>query len=265
MRKLSLQTIKERLVSGIKDEFVQAGFSKAVIGLSGGIDSALAAFLVAEAIGAENLICVKMPYKSSSAASIVDADLVLNKLGINGITVDITPAVDAFIGLTGAGDSTLRLGNVMARCRMITLFDVSARENALVIGTSNKTELLLGYGTLWGDLASIINPLGRLFKSEVRALSRFVGVPEPVITKAPSADLSEGQTDEGDFGFTYDEADAVLNGIYEEHRSEMEMENDGLSFNVIKNVLTRAKNSVFKSRVPIIIEFSRLDKSTDYE
>jgi len=265
MRKLSLQTVKERLVSGIKSEFAQAGFSKAVLGLSGGIDSALAAFLVAEAIGSENLICVKMPYKSSSAASLTDADLVLNKLGIKGLTVDITNAVDAFIGLTGADESTLRLGNVMARCRMITLFDISAHENALVIGTSNKTELFLGYGTLWGDLASIVNPLGRLFKSEVRELSRFVGVPEPVITKAPSADLSEGQTDEGDFGFSYDEADAVLNGIYEEHRSEMEMENDGLPYAVIKKVVARVKNSTFKSRVPIIIEISRLEKDAEYE
>jgi len=254
MRNLNFQVIKDLIIVNLKKEFALSGFSKAVLGLSGGIDSALAAFLVAEAIGADNLICVKLPYKASSPESLTDADLVLQKLGINGKKVEITPIVDAFVKMIGHEISPLRLGNIIARCRMITLFDISASENALVIGTSNKSELLLGYGTLWGDLAAIINPLGRLYKSEVKNLAKLVGVPDSIISKPPSADLETGQTDEGDFGFTYAEADSVLYGLYENNRSEVDLENYGVGHALIKKVTKRVKASSFKSRVPIIIE-----------
>ncbi len=198
------------LVSFLKDEVVRRrGFKKGLVGLSGGVDSAVTAFLAAEALGKENLIGVRMPYRTSSPESLAHAQLVIDKLGIPSITVDISDAVDGYLKQAGDVDPH-RLGNVMARERMIVLFDLSAKHKALPLGTSNKSERLLGYFTWHGDDAPPVNPLGDLFKTQVWALARHLGVPEEIVSKPATADLIKGQTDEGDLGVSYAHADRIL-------------------------------------------------------
>src|SRR5216110_2418782 len=200
------------LVSFLKDEVVRRrGFTKGIVAISGGIDSSLTAYLAVEALGKENVIGVRMPYKTSSPESLEHAQLVIDQLGIQSRTIDITPAVDGYLRQVGdgGGDPTRR-GNVMARERMIVLFDLSAMHKALPIGTSNKSERLLGYFTWHADDTPPVNPLGDLFKTQVWALARHVGVPEVIVTKPATADLIHGQTDEGDFGISYPKADRIL-------------------------------------------------------
>jgi NAD+ synthetase len=198
------------LVSFLKDELVRRrGFKKGLVGLSGGVDSALTAFLAAEALGKENVIAVRMPYRTSSPESLEHAQLVIDKLGIPSLTVDISAAVDGYLKQVGDVDPH-RLGNVMARQRMIVLFDLSAKHKALPLGTSNKSERLLGYFTWHGDDAPPVNPLGDLFKTQVWTLARHVGVPEEIVGKPATADLIKGQTDEGDLGVSYLNADRIL-------------------------------------------------------
>ncbi len=198
------------LVSFLRDEVVRRrGFKKGVVGLSGGVDSALTAFLAAEALGRENVIGVRMPYRTSSPDSLAHAQLVIDKLGIPALTIDISDAVDGLLKKVGDHDPH-RLGNVMSRQRMIVLFDLSAKHKALPLGTSNKSERLLGYFTWHGDDAPPVNPLGDLFKTQVWALARHVGVPEEIVGKPATADLIKGQTDEGDLGVSYVHADRIL-------------------------------------------------------
>src|SRR6266576_4517661 len=198
------------LVSFLKDAVVRRrGFPKGLVGLSGGVDSALTAFLAAEALGKDNVIGVRMPYRTSSPESLEHAQLVTDKLGIESLTIDITPAVDGYLQQVGDGDATRR-GNVMARERMIVLFDLSAKHKALPIGTSNKSERLLGYFTWHADDTPPVNPLGDLFKTQVRALARHVGVPDVILRKPPTPDLVPGQTTEGDYGISYDKVDRIL-------------------------------------------------------
>ena len=197
------QFVSGILVDFLKREAGKFGFSKGVIGLSGGLDSTVSAYLAAKAFGPENVLGVLMPYRTSSPNSITDAEEVVKKTGIRSLKVDITPIVDAYLDTVPEADN-LRRGNVMARCRMIVLFDQSQKEKALVIGTSNKSELMLGYGTWFGDMASSINPLGDLYKTQERQLAAHLGVPEKILKKAPSADLWAGQTVEGELGFTYE-------------------------------------------------------------
>jgi NAD+ synthetase len=201
------------LVSFLRDEVVQRrGFKKGIVGLSGGVDSALTAFLATEALGKENVIAVRMPYRTSSPESLEHAQLVIDKLGIPALTVDISAAVDGYLKQVGEADPH-RLGNVMARERMIVLFDLSAKHKALPLGTSNKSERLLGYFTWHGDDAPPVNPLGDLFKSQVWALARHVGVPEEIVSKPATADLIKGQTDEGDLGVPYSKVDHILHHL----------------------------------------------------
>jgi len=201
------------LVSFLKDEVVRRrGFKKGLVGLSGGVDSALTAFLAAAALGKDNVIGVRMPYRTSSPDSLVHAQLVIDTLGIQSLTVDISDAVDGLLKQVGNPDPH-RIGNIMARARMIVLFDLSAKHQALPLGTSNKSERLLGYFTWHGDDAPPVNPLGDLFKTQVWQLAKFLGVPDVIVSKPASADLIEGQTDEGDFGISYAEADAILNWL----------------------------------------------------
>lgn len=198
------------LVSFLKDEVVgRRGFTKGIVGLSGGVDSSLTAFLAAEALGAANVIGVRIPYRTSSPESLEHAQLVIAKLGIQALTVDISETVDAYLKAVGDADAA-RKGNVMARERMITLFDLSAKHRALPLGTGNKSERLLGYFTWHADDTPPVNPLGDLFKTQVWALARHVGVPEAIVTKPATADLIHGQTDEGDFGISYAKADRIL-------------------------------------------------------
>src|SRR5260221_7158761 len=197
------------LVEFIRDGMAKAGFQKAVLGLSGGIDSALVACLAVQALGSENVIGVRMPYQSSSEGSLSDAQKIIDQLGIKSFTIPITPMVEPLIALT-PDMSSLRKGNIMARQRMIVLYDQSAAHGALVIGTSNKTEALLGYTTLFGDSAAALQPIEDLYKTQIRQLARAMNVPQPIIDKPPSADLWIGQTDEGELGYTYEEGDKVL-------------------------------------------------------
>jgi NAD+ synthetase len=204
--------VEEWLVTFIRDELSRRGFQKAVIGLSGGVDSAVTTFLAARALGPENVVGVRMPYRTSSPESLAHAQLVVDALGIECRTVDISAAVDGYLAHEPDADPARR-GNVMARLRMIVLFDLSSKYRALPLGTGNKTERLFGYFTWHADDSPPVNPLGDLYKSQVWQLARQLGVPEVIIDKPASADLIKGQTDEGDFGISYAKADVVLNWL----------------------------------------------------
>jgi len=203
---------RQWLVSFLREEFERRGFDKAVVGVSGGVDSAVTTFLSAEALGPKNVIAVRMPYRTSNPDSLAHGQLVIDAVGVESRTIDISPAVDGYLANEADADPARR-GNVMARERMIVLFDQSAKYRALPVGTGNKTERLLGYFTWHADDSPPINPLGDLFKTQVWQLAEFLGVPEVIIGKPASADLIEGQTDEGDFGISYAEADKILNWL----------------------------------------------------
>ncbi len=262
---LSLNTdiVQKLLVDFIRDETHNAGFKKGVIGLSGGIDSTVSAYLGVKALGAENVLGVMMPYKSSSKASITDAQRVAHDLGIRSELVDITPMVDAYVHKANGIDN-LRAGNIMARQRMIVLYDLSSRERALVIGTSNKTETFLGYGTLFGDMACAINPLGDLYKTQVWQLAEAMGVPKALIEKKPSADLWEGQTDEGEFGFTYKKADHLLYFMIDERRSITELKAMGFDAELVERVKNMVMKSQFKRCLPLIAKVSNRTVNVDF-
>jgi NAD+ synthetase len=239
------------LVSFLKDEVVRRrGFKKGIVGLSGGVDSALTAFLAAEALGPENVIGVRMPYRTSSPESLEHAQLVIAKLGIPSLTIDISAAVDGYIKQVGEIDPH-RLGNVMARERMIALFDLSAKHKALPLGTSNKSERLLGYFTWHGDDAPPVNPLGDLFKTQVWALARHVGVPEAIVGKPATADLIKGQTDEGDLGVSYLHADKILFHLI---RGE---EPQGFAKKEVEIVRKRLDSTHWKRRLPTVAVVSQ--------
>lgn len=249
--KVDTVKVKKYLVDFLIREIRRAGFSKGVVGLSGGVDSSLVTYLAAEALGKENVIAVLMPYKTSSPESISDAKLVIEKLGIRSEEVNITPMVDAY--LTRSGEmNAVRKGNLMARQRMIVLYDISARENAIVIGTSNKTEILLGYGTLFGDTACGINPIGDLYKTQVWQLAEAVGVPKNIIEKKPTADLWVGQTDEGELGFSYRRVDELLFGMYEDAFTDDQLIKNGFEKEFIDKAKGLIKKNEFKRRPPLI-------------
>ena len=220
------------------------------MGLSGGVDSALSAFLSAQALGPENVLVLRLPYKTSSQGSLNHADMVIEKLGVPSKTIEITSAVDAV--LANFPDlSPVRKGNVMARIRMINIYDQSAEFPGLVIGTGNKTESLLGYSTIHGDGAFDFNPLADLYKAQVRQLAEAMGVPQVIIDKAPSADLWEGQTDEEELGFTYDEMDQLLYLLVEEKLSPEACVDKGFSKDFVQWIINRVKRYRFKSLMPL--------------
>ncbi len=239
------------LVSFLKDEVVRRrGFMKGLVGLSGGVDSSLTAFLAAAALGRENVIGVRMPHRTSSPESLAHAQLVIDKLGIPSLTIDISDAVDGYLKQVGDIDPH-RLGNVMARERMIVLFDLSAKHKALPLGTSNKSERLLGYFTWHGDDAPPVNPLGDLFKTQVWALARHVGVPEEIVAKPATADLIKGQTDEGDLGVSYLHADRIL---YHLIRGEV---SSGFPKEEVEIVRKRLDSTHWKRRLPTVAVVSQ--------
>jgi len=257
----------------IRGQLRQAGFERAVLGLSGGIDSALVAYLTAEAIGDERLLCVLMPYRTSSPESRRDAELVVAQLGAASEVVEITPMVDGFFGLDGsagaAGEtgleaSSLRRGNFAARMRMAVLYDRSVTWGGLVVGTGNKTEALIGYTTIFGDSACAFNPIGDLYKSQVRQLSAAMGVPEAIIRKAPSADLWPGQTDEGEGGFSYPLLDRMLYWRIDRRRSTEEMEALGFDPALVARVDRMIAASEFKRQVPPIAKLGPRTAGVDY-
>jgi NAD+ synthase len=253
MEKLNvdLSVLEEVLVNFLREEAGKVGFKKVVLGLSGGIDSALVAFLAVKAFGPENVLGIMMPYKSSSKESVEHAQLVIEKTGMRSKLVEITPMVDAYFAMNPDMNS-LRKGNKMARERMSILFDHSAAENALVLGTSNKTELLLGYGTQFGDSASAINAIGDLYKTHVWDLARHMGVPNELIDKKPSADLWEGQTDEQELGYSYKMADEILFRFVEERKSADEIVQEGYSQEIVEKIIRRTKMMQYKRVMPVI-------------
>jgi len=251
------------LVEFLRDETHNAGFQRAVIGLSGGVDSAVCAALAVRALGPQQVLAVILPHRQSSPSSQADAELVASELGMKCEVVDISPMVDPYITKGGITDK-VRAGNVMARQRMIVLYDISQRDKALVFGTSNKTELLLGYGTLFGDMASALNPLGDLYKTQVWELARHLGLPDRVVTKKPSADLWAGQTDEGEMGFTYADVDRLLFLMIDERRTEEELLKAGFPEPFVRRVRTMVSRSQFKRRPPLIAKISHRTVNVDF-
>jgi len=245
---------KDILVRFIRDETRKFGIDKLVIGLSGGLDSSVSVTLGVDALGRGNILGYVLPYKTTSQDSIDDALLMAEKLGINTELIDITPVVDAYF--KGETEDRIRRGNFIARTRMCILFDKSYQYSALVLGTSNKTELLLGYGTIYGDMASAINPLGDLYKTQVRMLAKEIGVPDKIIAKPPTADLWVGQTDEGELGLTYEEADEILYRLVEERiRPELLLEMGYREESIDKIVYLMRKNQ-YKRTLPVIAKLS---------
>jgi NAD+ synthase len=246
------------IVGFIRAQMAQTGFERIVLGLSGGVDSATVAFLCARAIGPDSLLAVRMPYRSSSGASEADALRVVDALGCRAERVEITPMVDPMLALVEAdGDAAnVRRGNVMARQRMIVLYDRSAAFDALVAGTSNKTEALLGYGTLHGDMAAAFAPIGDLYKTQLRAVARELGVPEQVIAKPPSADLWPGQTDEGELGRTYDLLDRALFALVDRRWSVDRCVAAGLDRSLVEWVARRVARMEFKRQTPPMAKLS---------
>jgi NAD+ synthase len=254
-RQYNAALIERVLVHFIRDEVHKSGLHRAVLGLSGGVDSSLVAFLAASALGPENVTGFILPYRASSPDSIADAKLVARATGIRTERIDITPQVDAYFERFPHA-SPLQRGNKMARERMSILYDRSAVLGALVLGTSNKTELFLGYGTIHGDLASAINPIGDLYKTQVWALARAVGVPQRIVDKHPSADLWAGQTDEQELGFTYADVDELLHFMAERRYRHDELLALGFEPRFLARVEDLVTRSQYKRRMPLIAKVS---------
>jgi NAD+ synthase len=257
----------EVIIGFIRSQMEQAGFERIVIGLSGGVDSATVAFLCARAMGAENLLAIRMPYRTSSAASETDAMRVVDALGCRTERVDITPMVDPMLELVSGDDEAallVRRGNVMARQRMIVLFDRSAAWDALVAGTSNKTEGLLGYGTLHGDMAAAFSPIGDLYKTQLRDVARHLGVPEEVVAKPPSADLWPGQTDEGELGRTYESLDRALFALVDRRWTVDRCVRAGLARDLVEWVERRVAQMEFKRQLPPVAKLSLRTPGIDH-
>lgn len=256
--------LASRILSGfIHSEITRAGFHRAVIGLSGGIDSALSCFLAVRALGPDNVLAVRMPYESSSADSLEDAQKVIVATGVQSVTIPITDMVKPLFNRFSEMDA-MRKGNIMARTRMVALYDQSAAFNALVVGTGNKTEILLGYTTLYGDSACAINPIGDLYKTQVRQLAREIGVPVSVIEKPPSADLWAGQTDEGELGFTYEEVDRLLVMLVDERYSTQDCIDAGFEKDFVNEVVKRIRRNQFKRVLPPVCKLNNRTIGYDF-
>jgi NAD+ synthase len=243
------------LESFIRDELGKTGFSRIVVGLSGGIDSAVSCVLAERALGPTSVHAILMPYKTSSKESLTDAKAVVDRLQVSSEIIEITPIVDGYFASQPEA-SSLRRGNAMARARMIVLFDKSMEKRALVLGTSNKTELLLGYGTLYGDMASAINPIGDLYKTDIFQLAAYLGIPESILKKKPTADLWAGQSDEDELGFTYAEVDELLHELIDNRSRPQTLIQKGFKEEFVHKIVQKIQNSQFKRRGPIISKLS---------
>lgn len=252
------------LTSFIRDAVETSGTSGVVVGLSGGVDSSLSAALAAQALGPERVHGFLLPYRTSNPASEEDARAVAEHLGVPHRVIDISPMIDAYFEVESDADP-VRRGNKMARERMTILFDQAKKRNALVLGTSNKTEILLGYSTVFGDNASSLNPLGDLYKAQVWQLSRHLGLPSAVVDKAPSADLFPGQTDEGDLGFDYLTADEVLYLLFDEGLRPEEVVARGYDERVVERILSYEQRFRFKRRLMLIARLSGSAVNLDQE
>ncbi len=239
----------KKMITFIRERMEEAEKSRLVVGLSGGLDSATSAYLAARALGKDALKAFLLPYRTTSSSSIEDALLVAGELGIEHQTIEITPMVDAYFQHFPSADRKRR-GNFMARTRMAVLYDQSEELGALVLGTGNRTEALLGYTTLWGDMACAFTPLGGLYKSQVRQLAAFLGVPSRIIEKPPTADLWEGQTDEGEMGLTYDDADRVLHALFDLGLDDAALAAEGFDPALVARVRRMVDANAFKRRMP---------------
>jgi NAD+ synthase len=260
---LNLAAAADVLGRGLRREVERTGFTHVVLGLSGGLDSAVVAHLCCRAFGHDAVLALLLPHATSSPDSLAHAQLVASALGIAARVEPITAQVDAyFAGRPQAG--ALRRGNKMARERMSILYDVSAAERRLVIGTSNKTELLLGYSTLFGDSACAVMPIGDLYKTQVRLLASWLAVPQPVLDKPPSADLWAGQTDEGEMGFTYEEVDRLLYHLVDCRRRADDLPALGFSPELVSRVHGMIQRSQFKRKLPVILKLSARTVDKDF-
>ncbi len=250
MRKIDLQQEVEHIVDFIRQQLKQAGMDKLVIGLSGGIDSSLAAALSVMAVGRENVTGIMLPYRGSHPDSYNHAKEVADQLGIDSFVIEITPMVDAYFNTYEPDAPPLRRGNRMARERMCVLYDQSAKLNALVVGTGNKTELLIGYVTQHGDGACAFEPIGHIYKTEVWEMAKSLGLPKSVIEKKPTADLWDGQTDEGELGITYATLDKILYHLIELEWTAEEIADSGYQMNDIEKTIRLVKRSAFKRQMP---------------
>jgi NAD+ synthase len=261
--KINPELVAEILCRFIRNEIHRAGFERAVLGLSGGIDSSVVAFLCCRALGPQNVLTVTMPYKTSSEATRRDSRAVIEQLDAATLDVPITEAIDAYFAHVGEA-SRLRLANKCARERMTVLFDQSAAFGGLVIGTSNKSELLLGYGTQYGDMASGINPVGDLYKTQLVDLAAYLNVPPSILQKEPTGDLWVGQTDEGELGFSYAEVDRLLVLMVDRRWRRAELVQAGFPPEFIDRVATMIRRNHYKRRMPVIAKLSHRTMDRDF-
>ncbi len=255
--------VRKILTEFIRSEITRPGFSHAVVNLSGGVDSAVSFVLSVEAMGPKNVLAIRCPYKTSSPDSLEHAQILIDQFGCPSVTIPITDMTDALISLE-PGMPDIRKGNIMARARMIVAYDQSEAFKGLVIGTGNKTEILLGYTTLYGDSACAINPIGDLYKTQVRQLARALGIPEAIIAKPPSADLWTGQTDEGELGFTYAEVDKLLYLLVDQRYRPEECVEAGFGVKFVRMVYERVRRNQFKRVLPPIAKLSSRTVGYDF-
>jgi NAD+ synthase len=260
---INTEVARQILKGFIKSEVTRMGFTRAIVNLSGGLDSALTCALAAEALGPENVLALRLPYRTSSPDSLEHAQLMIDQFRVQSETIDISGMVDPLIEVDPQM-SEKRKGNIMARARMIVLYDRSEGFKALPIGTSNKTEILLGYTTMWGDMASALNPIGDLYKTQVRQLARALDIPGPILDKPPSADLWVGQTDEGELGFTYAEVDKLLFLIVDQRYSAQECIEEGFDQKFVHLVMERVRRNQFKRMMPPIAKVSNRTIGYDF-
>jgi len=257
------ELVTEILCRFIRSEIHRAGFERAVVGLSGGIDSSVVTYLTSRSLGPENVLAVTMPYKTSSEATRRDSRAVVEHLGVQTVEIPITESIDAYFSRFGDA-SQMRLANKCARERMTVLYDQSAAFEGLVAGTSNKSELLLGYGTQFGDMASAINPVGDLYKTQLYQLAAYLGVPAEILAKTPTGDLWIGQTDEGELGFTYAEVDRLLVLMVDRRWRRAELIRAGFEEKFVDRVATMVRRNHYKRRMPVIAKLSHRTVDRDF-
>ncbi|MDO9349416.1 MAG: NAD+ synthase [Anaerolineales bacterium] len=260
---INTELVRNILTRFIHTEITRAGFSRAVVNLSGGLDSAVSFALAVEALGAENVLALRLPYKTSSPDSLEHAQMLIDQLGTQSVTIPITEMVDPLVAREPEM-SQVRKGNIMARARMIVAYDQSEAFMGLVIGTGNKTEILLGYTTLYGDSACALNPIGDLYKTQVRQLARTLNIPAIILEKAPSADLWQGQTDEGELGFTYEEVDKLLYLLVDQRYSPEECVEAGFAEKFVRSVIEHIRRNQFKRLMPPVAKISSRTVGYDF-
>ena len=265
---LNMPLVTAQMVAFVAEEIRRVGLERAVVGLSGGIDSAVSCYVAAQALGPENVLAVRMPYRTSSPGSLADAQAVIDDLGVQADTVEITDMVEPLFERFGIGTESraerLRRGNIMARQRMIVLYDQSAAFGGLVVGTGNRTEMLLGYSTLFGDSAHALNPIGDLYKCQVRQVAAHLGVPQSILDKPPSADLWVGQTDEQELGFTYDEADQILFLLFDQRLMPRQIAAQGFDLALVERIAETVRRNQYKRVMPVICKIGPRTVGRDF-